>query len=181
MHLSWVDSPVYLPLWHYLSAIQWRLCTKKYSSWYDETLIPPLAPVPNMDKYCTENEITNRAVRKQGRQKKKKNIIRKTICLSLFSSLSLLVCPSVFLSPPSSLSLSSSNNSKIKLHYAPLYWSFGTFRTAFYAGQRRKWLMTHVALIESFLSGQIILTMWPLNFVIAQNGILNSSECYWSF
>lgn len=116
---------------------------------------------------------------KQNTKGKAMNIIRKTICLSLFSSLSLAV--PVCLSDSFSFSLSSSNNSKIKLHYAPFYWSFATFKTAFSAGQRRKWLMTHDVLIESFLSGQIILTMWPLNSIIGQNGILNSLECYWCF
>lgn len=103
---------------------------------------------------------------KQRGYSKRKNIIMETICPSPFSSLSLSVSPSLLLS----FSCSSSNNSKIKSHYTPLYWSFGTSRTAFTACQRRKWLMTHGALIKSFLFGQILLTMWPLNSIIAENG-----------
>lgn len=51
-----------------------------------------------------DNEITNRTAKKQGNKKNKKN--RETICLSLFSSLSVLLCLPVCLSVSSSLSLS---------------------------------------------------------------------------
>lgn len=127
-----------------------------------------------------DNEITNRTAKKLGNNKKKtKKTGKQFVPLCFPPCLSYSVRLSVFpsLRPFLPLSLSSSNNAKIKLHYTLLYWSFGTFRTGFSAGQRRNWLMTHDALIESFLSGQIILTMWPLNSIIAQNGILNSSEC----
>lgn len=123
--------------------------------------------------WTNTQRVKSQTEQREKRERKKHN--QKTISLPFFAfSLCLSFC--LFL-----LSLLSSNNSKIKLHYTSLHWSFSTFRTSISAGQRRKWLMSHGVLIESFLFGQIILTMWPLNSIIAQNGILNSFECYWCF
>lgn len=113
---------------------------------------------------------------KQRGSRKGKNAIRKTICLSLcfplFFHLHISVCISV--SFCLSLSLTSSNNSRIKLHYTPLYWSFGTIQDYLFCLPKEKWLMTHGVLIKSFLFGQIVLTMCPLNSIIAHNGTFNS-------
>lgn len=108
---------------------------------------------------------------------KGKNIIRKTICLSVLLFLSVSAALSVFLRRSASVfpfSLTSSNNAGIKLHYTPLYWSFGTIQDCLFCLPKEKWLMTHGVLIKSFLFGQIVLTMCPLNSIIAHNGTFNS-------
>lgn len=107
---------------------------------------------------------------------KGKNTIRKTICLSLcFLFLSISTYVSVFLPLPSS------NNSGIKLHYSPLYWSFGPIQDCLFCLPKEKCLMTYGVLIKSFLFGQIVLTTFPLNSIITHSGTFNyfqSCSCF---
>lgn len=91
--------------------------------------------------------------------------------LSISASLSVFLRESAFVFP---FSLTSSNNTGIKLHYPPLYWSFGTIQDCLFCLPKEKWLMTHGVLIKLFPFGQIILTMCPLNSIIAHNGTFNS-------
>lgn len=110
--------------------------------------------------------------------RKGKNILSKTICLSVFALfLSVFLHLSVFLCQSASVFpflLTSSNNTGIKLHYTPLYWSFGTIQDCLFCLPKEKWLMTHGVLIKLFLFGQIVLTMCPLNSIIAHTGAFNS-------
>lgn len=114
-----------------------------------------LVPLPGSVKY---SQRMKSQTEQQG-NREGINIIRKisNLPLSIFLSFSLSL--SVYFHFFLRLSHSSSNTSKIKLHYTPLYWSFGTSRTAFSTCQRIQWLMAHGVLMKLFLFGQIILKM----------------------
>lgn len=113
-------------------------------------------PLPGAVKY-SEN----------GGGKTRQNIIRKAVCLSVCTRLCVTLSKFQCFSPSSSLS--SSNSSKIKLHYTPLYSPFGTIEDCLFCLPKEK--MAN----DPWCINQII-PLWPNHSDNVTTKFLNCSQ-----